>query len=122
MVCYSIFWIGQSCIEYTEHVAMILLTDHPKNSFPERNFQCPKQPLLNQLYIIAVYTVKEPCFCLSGSSQPFPGSSRIFKTQVIWASPSHIALAIWVGVRVTGDADITVTVAYWKTRRPWGRD
>ena len=37
MVCYGIFWIGQSSIEYTEHVAMILLTDHQKNSFPERN-------------------------------------------------------------------------------------
>ena len=26
---------------------------------------------------------------------------------VIWASPSHITLAIWVRVRVTGDAHIT---------------
>ena len=67
MVCYGIFRIGQSCIEYTEHVAIILLTDHQKNSFPERNFQCPQQPLLNQLYIIAIYAVKEPCCCLSGS-------------------------------------------------------
>ena len=29
------------------------------------------------------------------------------KTIVIWASPSHINLAIWVRVRVTGDAHIT---------------
>ena len=29
------------------------------------------------------------------------------KTLVIWASPSHITLAIWVRVRVTGDAHIT---------------
>ena len=47
----------------------------------------------------------------------FPGPSRlgeptlqwygpIPKTLVIWASPSHIALAIWVRVRVTGDAHI----------------
>ena len=26
---------------------------------------------------------------------------------VIWASPFHITLTIWVGVRVTGDAHIT---------------
>ena len=26
---------------------------------------------------------------------------------VIWASPSHITLAIWVRVRVTGDTHIT---------------
>jgi len=26
---------------------------------------------------------------------------------VIWASPSHITFAIWVTVRVTGDANIT---------------
>ena len=79
MVCYGIFWSGQLCIEYmyTELAAMIFLTDHPKNSFPERNSQCPKQPLLNQLYIIAVYTAKEPCFFLSGSLQSSPGSSRV---------------------------------------------
>ena len=29
------------------------------------------------------------------------------KTLVIWTSPSHITLAIWVRVRVTGDAHIT---------------
>ena len=29
------------------------------------------------------------------------------KTIVIWASPSHITLAIWVRVRVTGDAHTT---------------
>jgi len=29
------------------------------------------------------------------------------KTLVIWASPSHINLAIWVRVRVRGDAHIT---------------
>ena len=28
-------------------------------------------------------------------------------TLVIWASPSHITLAIWVSVRVTGDTHIT---------------
>ena len=101
---------------------MIFLTDHQKNSFPESNSQCPKQPVLNQLYIVAEYTVKEPCFSLSGSSQPSQDLLAFPKTQLIWASPSHIASAIWVGVRVTGDAHITVTVAYWKTRRPGGRD
>ena len=30
----------------------------------------------------------------------------ILKTLGIWASPSHITLAIWVRVRVTGDAHI----------------
>ena len=119
MACYGIFWSGQL---YTELAAMIFLTDHQKNSFPERNSQCPKQPLLNQLYIITVYTVKELCFCLSGSSQPSQDLLAFPKTQVIWASPSHIASVIWVGVRVTGDAHITVTAAYWKTRRPGGRD
>ena len=36
-------------------------------------------------------------------------SSLIPKTLVIWASPSHVTLAIWVRVRVrvTGDAHIT---------------
>ena len=29
------------------------------------------------------------------------------QTLVIWASPSHITLAIWVWVGVTGDAHIT---------------
>ena len=37
--------------------------------------------------------------CNSDMSIPIP------KTLVIWASPSHITLAIWV--RVTGDAYIT---------------
>ena len=29
------------------------------------------------------------------------------KTLVIWASPFYITLAIWVRVRVTGDAHVT---------------
>ena len=39
--------------------------------------------------------------CYSDIGIPIP------KTIVIWASPSHINLAIWVRVRVTGDAHIT---------------
>ena len=39
----------------------------------------------------------------------YNGGIPIPKTLVIWASPSHITLAIWVRVwvRVTGDAHIT---------------
>ena len=39
--------------------------------------------------------------CHSDMGIPIP------KTLLIWASPSHITLAIWVRVRVTGDAHIT---------------
>ena len=38
------------------------------------------------------------------------------KTLVIWASPSHITVAIWVRVRVTGDAHITRVLGMPKTR------
>ena len=41
----------------------------------------------------------DPCY--SEMRIPIP------KTLVIWASPSHITLAIWVRVRVTGDVHIT---------------
>ena len=41
--------------------------------------------------------------CFSDMGIPIP------KTLVIWASPSRITLAIWVRVRVTWDAHITVT-------------
>ena len=39
--------------------------------------------------------------CHSDMGIPIP------KTLVIWTSPSHITLAIWVRFRVTGDAHIT---------------
>ena len=39
--------------------------------------------------------------------QPRDFGIPIPKTLVIWASPSHISLTIWVRVRVTGDALIT---------------
>ena len=46
------------------------------------------------------------------------------KTLVIWAPPSHITLAIWVRVRVTGDAHIIrglemgmpISLGFWE----WG--
>ena len=60
----------------------------------------PKATLLNQLYIIAVHTVKELFFCLSDSSKPYLGSSRVSQNPGDMDIPSHIALAIWVGVRV----------------------
>ena len=50
-------------------------------------------------------------------------SIPIPKTLVIWASPSHTALAIWVRVRVTGDAHITrglgmgVPISVWQRFR-----
>ena len=39
--------------------------------------------------------------CHSDMGIPIP------KTLVIWASASHITLAIWFRVRVSGDANIT---------------
>ena len=36
---------------------------------------------------------------------------------VIWASPFHITLTIWVGVRVTGDTHITRVLGMGKLKR-----
>ena len=49
---------------------------------------------------------------LSGPMSQWYGYPRVLgipipQTLVIWASPSHITLAIWVWVRVTGDTHIT---------------
>ena len=38
------------------------------------------------------------------------------KTLVIWTFPSHITLAIWVRVRVTGDAHITRVLGMGMTK------
>ena len=46
-------------------------------------------------------------------ASPFPNGL------VIWASPSHITLAIWVRVRITGDAHIT---RVWRMGCPKRRD
>ena len=52
--------------------------------------------------------------CRGGGGGPLPLYSDmgipIPKTQVIWAYPSQITLAIWVKVRVTGDAHITMVL------------
>ena len=44
--------------------------------------------------------------CHSDTGIPAFWTCPISKTLGIWASPSHITLAIWVRVRVTGDAHI----------------
>ena len=50
-------------------------------------------------------------FCGNNPVSQWYGHPRVLgipipKTLVIWTSPSHITLAIWVTVRVTGDAHI----------------
>jgi len=61
-----------------------------------------------------LYNPTEPVFLRQSTFSREKGSPAVFdsdtgipipKTPVVWASPSHITLAIWV--RVTGDVHIT---------------
>ena len=60
-------------------------------------------------------------FCGSNPVSKRYGHPRVLgipipKTLVIWTSPSHITLAIWVRVRVTGDAHITRVLGMGMTK------
>ena len=100
MVCYGIFWSGQLCIEYIYIRNSLQWFSWLTTKKIASQSVIPKATLLNQLYIIAVHTVKELFFCLSDSSKPYLGSSRVSQNPGDMGIPSHIALAIWVGVRV----------------------
>ena len=54
--------------------------------------------------------------CNSDMSIPIP------KTSLIWASPSYVTLAIWVGVRVKGGAYITRVLVMGMPISLWQRE
>ena len=54
--------------------------------------------------------------CHSDMGIPLVLGIPIPKTLVIWTSPSHITLAIWVRVWVTGDAHITRVLGMGMTK------
>ena len=62
-----------------------------------------------------------PAVFNSDTGIPAFWASPLPKPLLIWASPSHITLAIWVRVRVTGDAHITSVLVMGMPISLWHR-
>ena len=60
--------IGHWAFRHMEQKCNDLLEGTPNNSFPMRNSQCPKQPLVNRLYVqhhtTTLVTLFNPLFCI----------------------------------------------------------